>query len=343
MIIVKKLLSLLLVLLVSIGLFGCQNTEIDIALVIYDYKDLYMQDFEQLIYDANDSNVYTLTSYDSQNSQIIQNDIINNILEERPKLIIINPVDRLGVYPIIEKAREYGVAIVFINREPVAGDLLIYKELYYVGAKPEQSAIYQADIIMELFGENPNSLNEYDLNQDGKIQTIILKGQPGHQDAEIRTDRVLLELEENGYQVDILQIQDAFFSHELAYEKMIDLIATYGTDIELVIANNDAMALGAIEALIEHELILDSNENDMIDVDEPWIPVVGIDGLPIALNYIDTGYLAGTVINDSQTMAEAIHALVTAIVEGQLDDFDEFTIVDDTYIWIDYKTYTPTE
>ena len=62
-----------------------------------------MQDFMNLILE-NNTNDILLETYDSKNSQIIQNEIINDTLSENPPLLIVNPVDRLGVYPIIEKA-----------------------------------------------------------------------------------------------------------------------------------------------------------------------------------------------------------------------------------------------
>lgn len=324
------------------AMLGCKQTTTDIALVIYDYSDLYMQDFRELIYDNNDQSLYQFVSYDSQNSQIIQNEIINNIFEQDPSLIIINPVDRLGVYPIIEKAKRNGIAIIFINREPLAEDLEMYDRLYYVGAKPEQSAMYQAEIIIDLFGGDPTDLNEYDRNNDGTIQCILLKGQPGHQDAEIRTDQVIQELEDNGFILDLLSIEEAYFSQQMATEQMTGMIAQHGSAIELVIANNDAMAIGAINALVENGLIEDTDNDGQIDHSiEPWIPVVGIDGLPIALESIDNGFLAGTVINDSNTMAKAINELAAAVLNGTPENLTTFVLEDGMYIWIDYQTYTP--
>lgn len=59
----------------------------------------------------------------------------------------------------------------------------------------------------------------------------------------------------------------------------------------MVIANNDAMAMGAVEALKAHN--------------KSSIPVFGVDALPEALALVKSGALAGTVLNDANNRAKA--------------------------------------
>jgi methyl-galactoside transport system substrate-binding protein len=331
----------LLIILNILLLTACSNTVDAIPLVIYDYEDLYMQDFKTLIINSIEGE-YVYESYDSKNSQIIQNEIIENVLKENYPLLIVNPVDRLGVYPIIEKAKGVGTPIIFINREPLEEDLNLWDQVYYVGANAEQSAFLQAEIIIELFGEDPDALNAYDLNNDDKIQAVILKGEPGHQDAEIRTDAVVEYIEDAGFNLDVLTITEANFSQSIAETEMQNIIDEYGDSIEVVISNNDAMAIGAINTLKENEFFIDTNENGLIERDiDTWLPVIGIDGIPQAVSLIEDGYLYGTVLNDSDAMAQAINELANAILQGKpLDDLT-YPVVDNNYIWIDYKKFTP--
>ncbi|MCF7924940.1 MAG: galactose ABC transporter substrate-binding protein [Candidatus Izimaplasma sp.] len=331
----------LLIIINLLLLVGCSKNVETIPLVIYDYEDLYMQDFRTLIVD-NISGDYQFASYDSKNSQVIQNEIIESVLNNTYPLLVVNPVDRLGVYPIIEKAKSVNTPIIFINREPLKEDLDLWEHVYYVGAKAEQSASIQAEIVTELFGGNPSNLNQYDLNQDNKIQAIILKGEPGHQDAEIRTEAVVEYIEDLGFTLDVLTIQEAYFSQTIAEEEMQNVIDDFGTQFEVIISNNDAMAIGAINTLKENDYFVDTNENGIINREtEPWIPVIGIDGLPPAINLIEQGYLYGTVINDSAAMAQAINELTYSIINNlPLTDLT-YPLIDETYIWIDYKKYTP--
>ena len=217
-------------------------------------------------------------------------------------------------------------------------DLIRYEKAFYVGADAIQSAQLQASLIMDLFGNDPRNLNQFDRNDDGIIQTIILKGQQGHQDAEARTKFVIDTLIGNNYKVEVLEVAIANFDQQEGYEKMLALIDLYADTMEVVISNNDAMAIGAIQALLEKGLIEDINEDGIIDQSsEPWIPVVGIDGLDPALELIRSGHMYGTIKNDSQEMANIMLELAMWILqEKSLHDFPH-EIENGQYVWVDYK------
>ena len=73
--------------------------------------------------------------------------------------------------------------------------------------------------------------------------------------------------------------------------------------IEVVIANNDAMAMGAVEALKAHN--------------KSSIPVFGVDALPEALALVKSGALAGTVLNDANNQAKATFDLAKNLADGK--------------------------
>ncbi|MFW6298564.1 MAG: galactose ABC transporter substrate-binding protein [Bacillota bacterium] len=335
----KLLITGLLIVLGSVTLACEERSSDSIPLVVYDMNDDYMQDFTDKIREEADDD-YAIELHDSKNSQTIQNEIIESLIEEDPPLIVVNPVDRLGARIIIQKAKQADIPLVFINREPLQEDLDLYDKAYYIGADPAESADLQAETVVDLFGDDPENLSKYDTNDDDRIQTAVLMGQQGHQDAEIRTKRVIEALENFGYDLDLLDIKVANFNRLEGREAMVELIDVYGDDIELVISNNDAMAVGAVTALENEGLIEDTDENGVIDhADEPWVPVVGIDGLDIARTLIETGHLYATVLNDSAQMAEALVELIDFIeTEKPMEDYP-FTLEDDTYVWIDYQTF----
>lgn len=327
------------ILLFAFVLLGCEVKKTEIPLLIYDMQDAYMFDFEKKIQEATNG-FFDLVTVDGQNSQIIQNEDIDKWINAKVPLLIVNPVDRLSVYSIIEKAKKSGTKIIFFNREPLAQDMDLYDSVYYVGADAAESAKIQAQIIMELFGNNPQ-LNAFDKNGDGVIQAVILKGEQGHQDAEARTKVVVETLTGAGYKVEVLDISIANFDRQTAKTAMDGLITTHGKNIEVVISNNDAMALGAIEALTDKGYFMDTNKDGKIDrASEVWIPVVGIDGLDIAMEQIESGFLYGTVFNDSQNMAEAIVELANLLIKGEDVSDLSFTVTNGKYIWINYKKIT---
>jgi methyl-galactoside transport system substrate-binding protein len=327
--------------IVVLFLLSACNSQIEtVPLFIYDGNDAYIKEFERKIQSV-DQNDFLIKTYISKNSQIIQNEQIDQVLKEKHPLLIINPVDRLSVYAIIEKAKQTNTTIIFFNREPLASDLASYDKAYYVGADATQSAELQASLIMDLFGNDPKNLNKYDKNQDGIIQALILKGEQGHQDAEARTKFVIERLTVAGYQVEVLDIVIANWDRDIAYGLMDGLLEDYRETMELLISNNDAMALGAIQRMQEKLVFEDTNQNGVIDRDtEPWIPVVGIDGITAAIDSIKTGYLYGTVKNDSQNMALIIIELAKWLLEEKsLTDFP-YEITNGKYVWVNYQKMT---
>jgi methyl-galactoside transport system substrate-binding protein len=335
----RKILGCCLLLFMS----ACSSPKKEIPLFIYDLNDAYMDDFEARI-QASVPLSFSLKTYDGQNSQVIQNDDINALFKAKIPVMLINPVDRLSVYAIIEKAKINNTSIIFFNREPLAQDMALYDHVYYVGADAVESAQLQAQIIMELFGSDPYHLNDIDKNHDGIIQAVILKGEQGHQDAEARTKYVIETLTDAHYQVEVLEVSVANFDQDQAVVAMDHLTKLYEDQIEVVISNNDAMAMGAITSLTKSGYFEDTNSDGIIDRStEKWMPIVGIDGLEMALEEIDRGTLYGTVFNDSQNMAEAIIELTQFILEDK--DFSTMTypISDNKYIWINYQKITDTK
>jgi methyl-galactoside transport system substrate-binding protein len=320
-------------------LFSCARDSGGIGLFLYNEADPYIKEFARQIIDASDPAMVP-RKYDAGNSQLIQNEQIESALAGRMALMMVNPVDRLGAYAVIKRSMDEDIPVIFFNREPLAGDLALWDKTYYVGAKAEQSGQLQAELVMKLFGGSPSRLNEYDRNRDGTIQAIILKGEQGHQDAEIRTREVLRSFEKNGFPVEVLALEIANWNREEAHSKTGRLIRDYGKRIELIVSNNDAMALGAISRMRQEGLYKDTNGNGRIDRnDRGWIPVVGIDGLKDAKEAIAEGYLYGTVTNDSLSMAKAMVALArTLVADGNLRDMP-YPLTDGKYIWIDYRPF----
>ena len=328
-------------LMVSLVLLAsCTEHDPQAGLILYRESDPFIETFARKVEEFSDG-ILELTTIDSENSQILQNEqIIEYQKTHDPKLMIINPVDRLSTYSLIRKQKELDVPVIFFNREPLKKDLDLWDQAYYVGARAEQSGALQAELIMELFGGDPEDLNRFDRNGDDRIQALILKGEPGHQDAEIRTEEVVRVFTEHGYRIDTV-IDDADWEYATAYEHVETLLKEYGDTVEVILSNNDAMALGAIDRMREEGYFADSNGNGLIDPDDQmWIPVVGIDGIADAVEMIKQGYLYGTVINDSERQARAIIELTEYILGTRSLEELNFQLVDDSYIWVDYQVFT---
>jgi len=166
-----------------------------------------------------------------------------------------------------------------------------------------------------------------DRNADGKIQYVLLEGETGHQDAIIRTDSVVKTLQEQGITLEKLSYQFANWNRGQAENKMTQLIHHYGDEIELVLSNNDEMAMGAVAA---YEASGYPKENRPV--------IFGIDGLDSALDAIQNDLIQGTVYNDRAGQAEQISRLAMDLFQGKEPEGYDFE--NERYIFLPYQKVT---
>ncbi|MGL5697882.1 MAG: galactose/glucose ABC transporter substrate-binding protein MglB, partial [Kluyvera sp.] len=188
-----------------------------IGVTIYKYDDNFMSVVRKAIEkDAKTAPDVQLLMNDSQNDQSKQNDQIDVLLAKGVKALAINLVDPAAAGTVIEKARGQNVPIVFFNKEPSRKALDSYDKAYYVGTDSKESGIIQGDLIAKHWAANPG----WDLNKDGQIQFVLLKGEPGHPDAEARTTYVIKELNDKGLKTQQLQLDTAMWDTAQAKDKM---------------------------------------------------------------------------------------------------------------------------
>ena len=166
-----------------------------------------------------------------------------------------------------------------------------------------------------------------DKNKDGKIQYVVLEGEAGHQDTIIRTENAVNTLKSYGIELEKLSYQIANWNRAQAQNRMEQMIAQYHNEIELVLANNDDMALGAIDAY------------EKLNLTESAFPVFfGIDGTDVGLKAVRDSKLAGTVYNDKEKQAEAMAKLVFAAVAEK--GMKDIPLENDKYIFVTYSKIT---
>lgn len=185
---IKKLLCAALALLL-LGAPALAEELPAFGVCIYDGTDTFMASL-RLHLETYAHGKARLTVYDSRNDQNLQNDQVEGMLEAGADVLIINPVDRLAAGYLIEKARKRQTPVLFVNKEPLLEDLLLYEHAFYVGADGAQSGRLSGEILAEYFLAHP----EADKNGDGTVQYVLIKGEPGHQDAELRTQNALKPL-----------------------------------------------------------------------------------------------------------------------------------------------------
>ena len=323
----------------------------EISVFYYTYSDTYISSVRTAMDKLLDATGFTYNDYDANGSQTSQTEQIQTAIAKGSSMLIVNVVDtgsNDAAQNIINLAKEKDIPVLFFNRSVDESVITSYEKCAFIGTDYEQAGHMQGKMIGEYLVKNYEKL---DLNGDGKISYVMFKGQEGNMEAIARTqyavedcNAVLKEAgkselsfydasNSNKYHVD----QDGLWSSAAATNYMSTILAQYSeankNAVELVIANNDEMALGAISALQSAGYNKDG---------KTVIPVFGVDATDAAKSAIGEGSMIGTIKQDADGMAKAI----TTIMNNLLADKDKFADIDTTNIvgtWrvnIPYSAYT---
>lgn len=222
---------------------------------------------------------------DGANDQATQSGQIDNFIAEGVDVLIINPVNSSSAETITDKVVGAGIPLVYINREPEADEQKRWADnnwdVTYVGCDARQSGTFQGQMIVDL------GLEKIDMNGNGKVDYIMVEGDPENVDAQYRTEFSVKALTDVGMEVECLSDQVGNWQQDQAQAIVANALAQYGNDVEVVFCNNDAMALGALQAI--------QAAGRTVGTD---IYLVGVDALSEALENVLAGTMTGTVFND---------------------------------------------
>lgn len=323
-----------LVCCVLLCLTGCgrnkeaQRSVLRVGVVLYTQDDPFINALTDCLKEdledyETDSLKIIMTVRDGKNDQKLQDEVVEEILDAGCDILVVDLVDRTEPSNIIKMAKNENIPVIFFNREPVREDLMQWDKLYYVGGDARQSGTMQGEIAAQVIRTD----HTVDRNADGKIQYVLLEGETGHQDAIIRTDSVVKTLQEQGITLEKLSYQFANWNRGQAENKMTQLIHHYGDEIELVLSNNDEMAMGAVAAY------------EASGYPKEKRPVIfGIDGLDSALDAIQNDLIQGTVYNDRAGQAEQISRLAMDLFQGKEPEGYDFE--NERYIFLPYQKVT---
>ena len=271
----------------------------------------------------------TLDMQDAANDVSTANNKLDAALTKGTDVVAICAPDRESTETMAQKCDADGVPAVFFNMEPMESTMESYDNIWYVGAEAAQSGEMCAQALINYWNENTEIA---DKNGDGVLQLVILQGEIGQQDVQLRTQAYEDTLKAQGIDYEILAMDTANWDQAQALDKMNAWITAYGIDgIEGVLCNNDSMAMGAVQACINNGY----NSGDP----EKFVPIVGIDANIDALEAMKAGSLLGTVLNDRQNQSIAIINVIKAVNAGQEITEDVVGVdctVDGKYIWVPY-------
>ena len=341
----KKLISLLLVLAMALTLVACgakeeapaateapkaeaapeapaaEVTTYDVGVAIYQYNDnfmtLYRQEIEAYFKTLETDTVkYNITMVDSKNDMAEQTNQIDTFITQGMDVIILNLVQTSSAEVLIDKVVAAGIPCILINREPLGdnGDesyegIINNPGVCYVGADARQSGTYQGEIVLALDDKG-------DVNGNGKVDYVMIIGDPENPDAQYRTEFSIKALTDAGVEVNKLVDNVGNWDQTKGQEIAAAALAQFGDEIDVIFCNNDGMALGAAAAIEAAGRVVGED-----------ILLLGVDALAECQEMVQKGTMTGTVLNDHIGQSHAAVDAAVAALNGEALQ---------NYYWVDY-------
>ncbi|MDR0597232.1 MAG: substrate-binding domain-containing protein [Treponema sp.] len=293
----KKTLGVLLVLVAAAsGLFlaGCRKNEAGgsgktlVAFARSESNDTWLS----YLHDAFAAEFagrpeYEILWSDGQNDVTRQQDNVNAAISQGAKAIVVVPIDTSSVSPIIRAAREAGIPLVFVNRNPFVSSPPP-EGVYYCGSDSVVAGRQQMEYLGGLMG--------------GSGEIAILMGQLNHEAAQDRTRGVREIITEKYPAIRVVAEQTGNWMRNEGVNVVENWLTAY-PNLKAIAANNDEMAMGALVAVES--------------AGRQGILIAGTDGNPDAVQAIKNGKLSCSVFQNAKGQGAGAAEYVIRALEGE--------------------------
>jgi len=245
-----------------------------------------------------DENGISVQIEDAQNDVAKQLDQINNFIASGVDAIIVNPVDTSATQAMSDAAAAAGVPLVYVNRQPINVDSLPDNQAFV--ASNESDSSRQGFI---------EQCNQWAAAGKTEVAVYVLQGELSNQAAVQRTQNYydVIEAGECAVTVNVIDQQTANWSRDQAQNLMTNWLST-GTPFDGVLANNDEMAIGAIQAM------------KAAGIDMGSVIVSGVDATQDALASMQAGELDITVFQNAAAQGSGALNAAIALAAGEAVD-----------------------
>lgn len=311
------------------------ETPIKVAVFLSRANDNYISDVRENLEDIQRKNEgkVEFSFFDGKGNQVIQNESIDNARDKNFDLFIVNLVDtKVGaIEDVLNKIEKKNIPLILDGTpsKDIINFIKSYKRTIFIGTDTEQSGVLQGKIIVDEWNANKQVI---DKNNDNVLQYIMLQGQMNSPGTIDRTKYSISTINNAGIKTQEIALQGCGWEKECAKTSVESLFLRYGDKIEAIIANNDSMAIGAIEALQKYGYNKGNAEKNIL--------VIGVDAIPEAQDLVNKGIMTGTVIQDASAEAEALYSVGMNLVYGKTPlEGTNYKLDDNRILRIPYHEY----
>lgn len=232
---------------------------------------------------------------DAGNDVAKQLDQINNFIASGVSAIIVNPVDTSATQAMSDAAAAANIPLVYVNRQPINVDTLPDNQAFVASNEVDSGTLETMEVCRLLKEAGKTEANIY-----------IMQGELSNQAAVQRTADIhdVMASGNCGVTLNIIAEQTANWSRDEAQNLMTNWLST-GAPFDAVIANNDEMAIGAIQALKAGGIAMDA------------VIVGGVDATQDALAAMQAGELDATVFQNAAGQGKGALDAALALAAGE--------------------------
>jgi methyl-galactoside transport system substrate-binding protein len=283
---------------------GGGQKELKIGVLVWKFDDAYgstvrqaMLKYAQQIGQERGIKI-NLELQDANDTMATQIDQATIMFASKPDFVIINLAEVASGMSLVNLALENKVPFLFYNKEPTPETIqstVIDTKSIFIGTSPREAGDMQGEILADLYKQDKS----IDKNGDGVLSYVMFMGEPNNPEAIARSRYSVETAEKNGLKLKQLgQTLVCNWDQAQAQEAMTATFAQYGKQIEVIFANNDQMALGAVAAL-------NGVGYNTGNAGDPSIVVIGVDAVDSAIESIRAGGMTATVKQDGDAMGKA--------------------------------------
>jgi ribose transport system substrate-binding protein len=263
-----------------------------IGVTVYDMSSFITAGKEGMDTYAEANNIELV--WNSANNDVsTQASQVDSLINQGVSAIIVVPVQADSLAPQVAAAKEKGIPLLAVNAALETPDLA-------GNVQPDDVAA----------GEQEMQMMADELGGRGNI--VILQGPLGGS-GEINRGKGIDNVLAKYPDIKVLAKDTANWKRDEAVNKVKNWISSFGPEINGVVAQNDDMGLGALQALKE------AGRTD--------VPIVGIDGIEDGLNAVKSGEFIGTSLQNGTVELSAGLAVANALVKGEEVDTDPVYIM----------------
>lgn len=244
-----------------------------------------------------------ISVYENNGDLELELKMIDLLIESEVDQMLVCPNDSADVSVITDKVAAAGIPLIYFNYVPDEEERDRWTKNHWnvtcVGADRSQVGTLQGTLVASI------GMEKLDMNKNGYVDYVMVEGPEDNPLSELRRESFLAEMESSGMSVQCLSDHYADWDRQAAFDYVNEDLLQLGKNIEVVVCQNDSMALGAMLAIQMADRIVSSD-----------IYLVGVDCDLEAIKNIRQGTMTGSVFIDGSTQAAAVITNIMNNIDG---------------------------